>query len=100
MLCAGGCEVNVMSRSRFSEEKILAVLKEAEESDEKITEICSKHGISDATFYKWRSKYGDQSVNDSRRLKQLEEENKRLRALVADLALRNQALKRVVSKKW
>ncbi|WP_369161847.1 transposase [Candidatus Thiodiazotropha sp. LNASS1] len=89
-----------MSRSRFSEEKILAVLKEAEESDEKITEICSKHGISDATFYKWRSKYGDQSVNDSRRLKQLEDENKRLRALVADLALRNQALKRVVSKKW
>ncbi|MEW8029056.1 MAG: transposase [Candidatus Thiodiazotropha sp.] len=89
-----------MSRSRFSEDQILAVLKEAEESDEKVTEICNKHGISDATFYKWRSKYGDQSASDSRRLKQLEEENRRLRSLVADLALRNQALKRVVSKKW
>ncbi|PUB72320.1 MAG: hypothetical protein DBP03_17490 [gamma proteobacterium symbiont of Ctena orbiculata] len=100
MLCAVGREVLVMSRSRFTEEQILAVLKEAEESNERIAEICNRHGISDATFYKWRTKYGDQSANDSRRVKQLEEENKRLRALVADLALRNQALKRVVSKKW
>ncbi|MES9970879.1 MAG: transposase [Candidatus Thiodiazotropha sp.] len=89
-----------MSRLRFTEEQIMAVLKEAEESGEKITEICARHGISDATFYKWRTKYADKSANDSRRLKQLEEENQRLRTLVADLTLRNQALKRVVSKKW
>ncbi|PVV06122.1 MAG: hypothetical protein B6D77_16570 [gamma proteobacterium symbiont of Ctena orbiculata] len=89
-----------MSRLRFTEEQIMAVLKEAEESGEKITAICSRHGISDATFYKWRTKYADQSANDSKRLKQLEEENQRLRSLVADLTLRNQALKRVVSKKW
>ncbi|MES9993699.1 MAG: transposase [Candidatus Thiodiazotropha sp.] len=89
-----------MSRSRFTEEQILAVLKEAEDSDQKVAEICNRHGISDATFYKWRTKYSDQSAVDQRRLKQLEAENKRLRSLVAELALRNQALKRVVSKKW
>ncbi|MCU7892107.1 MAG: transposase [Candidatus Thiodiazotropha sp. (ex Ustalcina ferruginea)] len=56
--------------------------------------------MSDATFYKWRAKHGESSLTESRRIKQLEEENQRLRSLVADLALRNQALKRVVSKKW
>lgn len=89
-----------MSRSRFTEEQIMAVLKEVENSGGKISEICNKHGISDSTFYKWRTKYGDQSAKDSRRMKQLEEENQRLRSLVAELTLRNQALKRVVSKKW
>lgn len=88
-----------MAKSRFSEEQIVAVLKEAE-AGVKVKDLCRKHGISDATFYKWRLKHGGQELSEARRLKQLEEENRRLRSLVADLTLSNQALKRVVSKKW
>lgn len=88
-----------MKKSAFTEEQKLAVLKEAE-SGMKVQEVCRKYGISDTTFYKWRSKYGTQEISEARRLKQLEEENQRLKSIVADLTLRNQALKRVVSKKW
>jgi len=88
-----------MKRLDFTEEQKLAVLKEAE-SGIKVQDLCRKYGISDTTFYKWRSKYGTQKVSEARRLKQLEEENRRLKSIVADLTLRNQALKRVVSKKW
>jgi putative transposase len=85
--------------AQFTEDQILAVLREAE-AGETIEELCSRHGISSATLAKWRSEHGGLEPSDARRLKQLEEENRRLRSLVADLTLSNQALKLAVSKKW
>jgi putative transposase len=75
-----------MKRSRFNEEQIIGVLKEAE-AGAKVGELCRRHGISDATFYTWRSKYGGLEVSELRRLRQLEEENRRLKSIVADQAL-------------
>jgi putative transposase len=86
-----------MKRGRFSEEQIIAVLKEAE-AGAKVTELCRRHGVSDATFYTWRSKYGGLEVSEVRRLRQLEEENRRLKAIVADQALDLRALKDVLAK--
>ena len=86
-----------MKRARFSEEQIIAILKEAE-SGVKATELCRRHGISDATFYVWRSKYGGLEVSEMRRLRQLEEENRRLKAIVADQALDLRVLKDVLAK--
>ena len=86
-----------MKRARFSEEQIIAVLKEAE-AGAKVTELCRRHGISDASFYTWRSKYGGLEISEMRRLRQLEEENRRLKSIVADQALDIQALKDVLSK--
>jgi putative transposase len=88
-----------MKKSRFNEEQIIAVLKEAE-AGVKVQDLCRKHGISDVTFYKERSKYGGLEVPEARRLKTLEEENRRLQHIVADQALDLQALKPAVSKKW
>jgi putative transposase len=86
-----------MKRARFGEEQIITVLKEAE-SGAKVTELCRRHGISDATLYTWRSKYGGLEVSEMRRLRQLEEENRRLKSIVADQALDIRALKDVLAK--
>ena len=84
---------------RYSEEQIIAVLKEAE-AGVKTAELCRKHGISDASFYKWKAKYSGLEVSDLRKMKALEEENSKLKAIVADLSLDNRALKDVLSKKF
>ena len=86
-----------MKRGRFSEEQIIGVLKEAE-AGAKVGELCRRHGISEATFYAWRSKYGGLEVSELRRLRQLEEENRRLKGIVADQALDLRALKDVLAK--
>ena len=88
-----------MKGKRFTEEQIIAVLKEAE-AGATIKDVCRRHGISEQSFYRWKAKYGGMEINDARRLRSLEDENRRLKHLVADLTLDNQALKAVLSKKW
>lgn len=86
-------------KKRFSEEQIIQILKEAEVGI-KPKELCRKYGISDATFYIWKKKFGGMDVSEAKRLKSLEAENSKLKRLVADQALDILALKEVVSKKW
>jgi putative transposase len=88
-----------MKRKRFSEEQIIGVLKEAE-AGLPVQELVRKYGVSEQTFYRWKSKFGGMEVNDAKKLKALEDENRRLKHLVADLTLDNQALKAVVAKKF
>jgi putative transposase len=88
-----------MKGKRYSDEQILGVLKEVE-GGKAIAEVCREHGISEATLYRWRSKYGGLEDSELRRLKALEAENRRLRSVVADQALDIAALKEVASKKW
>src|SRR5438094_4972260 len=88
-----------MKRKRFTEEQIIGILKE-HELGAKTAEVCRKHGISEATFYKWKSKYGGLEVSEAKRLKTLEEENTKLKKLLADAMLDNAALKDLLSKKW
>lgn len=88
-----------MKRNRFSEEQIISILKQAE-AGIKVADLCRQNGISDATFYKWRAKYGGMEISEAKRLRQLEEENARLKKLVADLMLDNTMLKDVASKNF
>ena len=88
-----------MKRSRFTEEQIIGVLRE-HEAGLKTTEVCRKHGISEPTFYTWKAKFGGMSVPDARRLKQLEEENARLKKLLAEAMLDNAVLKDITARKW
>lgn len=88
-----------MKRKRFTEPEIHKILKESE-AGMATSELCRKHGISQNTFYRWKSKYGGMELSDMKRLKQLEDENTKLKKLVAEQALDNQALKVVLEKKW
>ena len=88
-----------MKKSRFSESKIIGILKEYE-SGRKAQDLCREHGIHPSTFYNWRSKYGGMDASQLKRLKELEEENARLKKMYADLALDNTILKDVISKKF
>jgi len=88
-----------MKRSRFSEEQIIAILKE-QESGIPVSELCRKHGVSDASIYKWKAKYGGMDVSEAKRLKALEEENGKLKRMLADAMLDNVALKDLLGKKW
>lgn len=86
-------------QSRFTEEQIIRALKEAE-AGAKTGDVCRRLGVSEQTFYRWKAKFGGLEVSDAKRLRALEDENRRLKQMVADLSLDNQALKLVLTKKW
>src|SRR5436309_15962069 len=90
---------DTMKRSRFTEEQIIAALKLVE-AGAKVDEVCRRLGVTQTTFYRWKSKFGGMEVSDARRLRTLEDENRRLKQMVADLSLDLQAAKMVIRKKW
>ena len=87
-----------MRKSKFSEHQIIAILK-AVEAGRTVRDVCREHEISDATYYQWKSKYGGMEASDIRRLRELEEENRRLKAMYAELSLEHRILKEVLTKK-
>jgi len=88
-----------MKASRFTEEQIIGILRE-QEAGAATAEVCRKYGISGATFYKWKAKFGGMQVSDARRLKALEDENAKLKKLLAETMLDNAVLKDIATKKW
>jgi putative transposase len=88
-----------MKRSRFTEDQIIGILKE-HEAGVAVADLCRKHGVSNASIYKWKAKYGGMDVSEARRLKALEDENGKLKKLLADSMLDNAALKDLLGKKW
>lgn len=88
-----------MKRSRFTEEQIIGILRE-HEAGIPVADLCRKHGLSSPTFYKWKAKYGGMDVSEARRLKALEDENAKLKRMLADSMLDNVALKDLLGKKW
>ncbi len=88
-----------MKRSRFTEEQIISILRE-QETGVATVDVCRRHGISSATFYKWKAKFGGLDVSEARRLRSLEDENGRLKRMLADSMLDNAALKDLLGKKW
>jgi putative transposase len=88
-----------MKQSRFTEEQIIAILRE-QEAGVSTADVCRRHGVSSATFYKWKAKFGGLDVSEAKRLKALEDENARLKRMLADTMLDNAALKDLLGKKW
>ena len=88
-----------MKRSRFTEEQIIGILKE-HDAGVAVLELCRKHGVSDASIYKWKAKFGGMDVSEANRLRSLEDENSKLKRLLADAMLDNVALKDLLGKKW
>jgi len=88
-----------MRKSRFSEEQIIRVLDQVQ-AGEKVKDVCREHGISEGTYYRWKAKFGGMDISEARRLRELDQENRRLKAAVAELTLEKQALKDVLSRKW
>ena len=88
-----------MKRKRFTEEQIIGILRE-QEAGAKTADLARKHGVSEATLYNWKAKFGGMDVSDAKRLKALEDENGKLKRLLADAMLDNTALKELLSKKW
>ena len=88
-----------MKRSRFTEEQIIGILKE-HEAGVSVSDLCRKHGVSDASIYKWKARFGGMDVSEAKRLRSLEDENAKLKRLLADAMLDNVALKDLIGKKW
>lgn len=88
-----------MRKSQFTEEQIIGILKRVD-AGQKVGDVCREHGISDATYYRWKAQYGGLEVSEVRRLRHLEDENRKLKQIVADLTLDNRALKDLATKNW